>query len=104
LRLAGRSAADIPADDPVWEPMVHTLAVLCHTLVCATGPHRIAIGGGVVTGQPHLLARIEATLVASLNGYMRLPAKGSYVVAPALGDKAGPLGSIAVANLALATA
>ena len=102
LRLAGRSAADIPADDPVWEPMVHTLAVLCHTLVCATGPHRIAIGGGVVTGQPHLLARIEATLVASLNGYMRLPAKGPYVVAPALGDKAGPLGSIAVANLALA--
>ena len=104
LRLAGRSAASISADDPVWEPMVHTLAVLCHTLVCATGPHRIAIGGGVVTGQPHLLARIEATLVASLNGYMRLPAKGPYVVAPALGDKAGPLGSIAVANLALAAA
>jgi len=104
LRLAGRSAAGLSAEDAVWEPMVHTLAVLCHTLVCATGPHRIAIGGGVVTGQPHLLARIEAALIASLNGYMRLPAKGPYVVAPALGDKAGPLGSIAVANLALVAA
>lgn len=101
LRLGGRSVADVAEDDPVWAPIVHTLAVLCHTIVSATGPHRIAIGGGVVTGQAHLLERIQAQLVASLNGYMPLP-EGPYIVAPALGDKAGPLGSIAVANLAYA--
>lgn len=101
LRLKGRASADVAADDAVWEPIVHTLAAMCHTIVCATGPHRIAIGGGVVTGQEHLLARIEAGLVASLNGYMQLPQGAAYVVAPALGDKAGPLGAIAVADLAL---
>ncbi|WP_242139522.1 MULTISPECIES: ROK family protein [unclassified Sphingomonas] len=100
LRLGERSARDVAAGDPVWAQVVHVLAVLCHTLVCATGPHRIAIGGGVVTGQAHLLERIEASLVASLNGYMRLPADAPYIVAPALGDRAGPLGSIAVANFA----
>ena len=104
LRLGGRPSTDVPADDPVWDPIVHTLAMLCHTLVCATGPQRIAIGGGVVTGQPHLLKRIETLLVESLNGYMRLPADKAYVVAPALGDMAGPLGSIAIANRAFASA
>ncbi|WP_010183442.1 ROK family protein [Sphingomonas sp. PAMC 26605] len=97
LRLGERRAGDVARDDPIWEPVVHTLAALCHAIVCATGPHRIAIGGGVLVGQPHLLARIEAGLTASLNGYMALPAGAAYVVAPALGDKAGPLGAIALA-------
>lgn len=104
LRLGGRATGDLAEDDPVWVPVIHTIAVMCHAIVCTAGPHRIAIGGGVVTGQPHLLERIEAALVASLNGYMTLPEDGPYIIAPALGDKAGPLGSIAVANLAATTA
>lgn len=104
LRLGGRSVDEVGPGDPVWEPIAHALAAMCHAIVCTTGPHRIAIGGGVVTGQAHLLARIEAKLVASLNGYMRLPDAGPYIVAPALGDKAGPLGAIAVADRALARA
>jgi len=99
-RLRGRSVGAVDPSDPVWEPIVHTLAAMCHAIVCATGPHRIAIGGGVLTGQAHLLERIEAKLVASLNGYMRLPEGRPYIVAPALGDKAGPLGAIAVADIA----
>ena len=100
-RLAGRDIAAVSAEDPVWEPIVHTLAILCHTLVCATGPLRIAIGGGVVSGQRHLLNRINAALVESLGDYMPLPGGGDYVVAPRLGDLAGPLGSIALATGAL---
>lgn len=101
-RLGGRSVDAVAPDDPVWEPVVHSLAMMCHALVCAAGPRRIAIGGGVVSGQQHLIGRIEAALVASLNGYMRLPVSGGYVVSPALGGAAGPLGSIAVADRALA--
>jgi fructokinase len=104
LRLAGRDIADVGPEDPVWAPVSHTLAAMCHAIVSSTAPHRIAIGGGVVTGQAHLLARIEADLRASLGGYMTLPDNGPYIVAPSLGDKAGPLGSIAVADLALAAA
>jgi len=104
-RLDGRSVDDLGPDDPVWRPIVHTLAAMCHALVCATGPLRIAIGGGVVSGQPHLLPRIDAALRDSLGGYMPLPERAhGYVVAPALGDLAGPLGAIALAAAAHAPA
>jgi fructokinase len=101
-RLRGRPVKDVAPDDPVWDPIVHTLGVLCHALVCATGPFRIAIGGGVITGQSHLLGRINSALIDSLGGYMSLP-DGEFVVAPRLGDLAGPLGSIALAATASMT-
>ncbi|MFV0622491.1 ROK family protein [Sphingomonas sp. ac-8] len=100
-RLGGRSVDAVSEDDPVWEPVVSALAIMCHDLVCTTGPRRIAIGGGVPSGQPHLLPRIEAALRDSLGGYMPLPADGPYIVAPALGALAGPLGAIAVAASAV---
>jgi fructokinase len=96
-RLDGRAVADLQPDDPVWEPIVDALAVMCHAIVCSTGPKRFAIGGGVLSAQPHLLPRIEAALRESLGGYMALPPVGDYVVAPQLGALAGPLGSIALA-------
>jgi fructokinase len=96
VRLGGRTVADLDADDPVWDPVVHTLASMCHALVCATGPLRIAIGGGVVSGQPHLIDRINTALVDSLGGYMAVP-DGDYIVAPELGALAGPLGAVALA-------
>jgi len=100
-RLEGRLPSHLSPDDRVWDPIVHTLAAMCHALVCATGPYRIAMGGGVVSGQPHLLDRINVALRDSLAGYMPLPSDGDYIVAPRLGDLAGPLGSIALAAAAL---
>ncbi|RIA46863.1 fructokinase [Hephaestia caeni] len=96
-RAGGRPVADIAADDPVWEPIVHTLSAMTHALVCATGPLRVAIGGGVPARQPHLIDRINTGLIESLGGYMPLPDDGPYVVAPQLGAMAGPLGAIALA-------
>lgn len=99
-RIGGRRVRDLAEDDPVWEPVIEYLAAMAHALVCGAGPRRIAMGGGVITAQPHLLARIEAALAKSLNGYMTLPAIDGYIVAPALGDMAGPMGSIALAAAA----
>ncbi|MEA3035742.1 MAG: fructokinase [Sphingomonadales bacterium] len=100
-RRAGvAAAADLPDDHSVWDGVVHALAQLCHALVCAAAPCRIAIGGGIVSGRPFLLPRIEATLIESLAGYVTLPAGGRYVVAPELGELAGPLGAIALARAA----
>lgn len=96
-RLDGRALADVPADDPVWEPIVHTLASMVHSLACTTGPIRVAMGGGVLAGQPQLLPRINAEVEASLSGYMQIPGDGAYVTAPELGTMAGPLGAIALA-------
>ncbi|HEV2866929.1 MAG TPA: ROK family protein, partial [Allosphingosinicella sp.] len=50
---AGRPAAELSDDDPVWETVAHALAQLCHALVCAAAPRRIVIGGGVISGRPH---------------------------------------------------
>ncbi|HEY0624798.1 ROK family protein [Sphingomonas sp.] len=96
-RLDGRPLAEVGADDPVWEPVVHTLASMVHALACTTGPMRVAMGGGVLAGQPQLLPRINAKLEVSLAGYMRVPGDGAYVIAPKLGTMAGPLGAIALA-------
>lgn len=95
--LGGRSFDSVGADDPVWHGVAHAVACLCHALVCTTGPQRIALGGGVMERQPHLLGRIEPLLRSSLNGYLSVPDGEPYIVSPALGDQAGALGPIALA-------
>jgi len=98
---AGMPGGDVPADSPVWEPVTHALGQLLHTMLLATAPKRILIGGGVVGGRPELLTRIRAQFVKSLNGYLDLEdLTGSvdrYVASPGLGALAGPLGALAVA-------
>lgn len=80
----------------MWDSVAWALAQLCHAIVCAAAPRAIAIGGGVMENQPHLLGRIERMLSESLNGYIELPGAG-YIRAPGLGPDAGPLGAIALA-------
>jgi fructokinase len=100
-RLGDRAGEALAPDDPVWDSVVDTVAQLCQTIVLATGARRILIGGGVASGQPHLLPRIDARLRESIAGYIDLP-PAPYVMPPALGDMAGPLGPIAMASALLA--
>ena len=99
-RVAPREIDQLSSDDPVWDSVAWALAQLCHVIVCAAAPGAIAIGGGVMQRQPHLLGQIERMLVESLSEYMPLPRHENYVVAPALGQEAGPLGAIALAMMA----
>jgi fructokinase len=93
----GDAAKTLSPEHLVWDSVAWTLAQLCHVIVCAAAPRRIAMGGGVMQGNPHLLPRINAMLIESLNAYLRLPDDGDYVRAPELGSDAGPLGAIALA-------
>jgi fructokinase len=95
-RIAPRNIDSLDADDPVSDSVAWALAQLCHVIVCAAAPGAIAIGGGVTERQPHLIERINEMLVDSLSNYMPLP-RDEYVVPPALGSDAGPLGAIALA-------
>ncbi|CAN5274132.1 ROK family protein [soil metagenome] len=102
---AGMAGRAIPADDSAWTFAADALAQLCHTLVFTTLPERILIGGGVAIGQPQLLPLIRARLTASLGGYSTGAALAdrmdNYLIHPALGALAGPLGTIALARTAL---
>lgn len=94
---AGTPGADLSADDPVWDGVAHALGQLLHTLVLTGVPRRVVMGGGVMVGSSHLFPRVRAAMTASLGGYVALPEVSlvdSYVVPPALGGNAGPLGAV----------
>jgi fructokinase len=95
----GDRLASLRPDDPVWDSVAWTLAQLCHVIVCAAAPQAIAMGGGVMVNQSHLLRKIQAKLEQSLNGFIALP-DPDYVRPPGLGKDAGPLGAIALAMTA----
>ena len=99
-RVGAQGIGRLGPEDPVWQSVAWAIAQLCHAIVCAAAPRAIAIGGGVIERQPHLLARVERMLIASLTGYMHLPEGAAYIRAPELGGDAGPLGAIALAMTA----
>jgi fructokinase len=98
---AGMRTAEVPADSPLWDGVAHSLAQLLHTVVLATSPRRIFIGGGVAEARPDLLIQVRQHLRRSLNGYLELDELGAgidrYIVPPGLGALAGPLGALALA-------
>ena len=98
---AGLPPPEIPSDSPVWELAAHALGQLLHTVVLATAPRRIFVGGGVMEARPGLLIQVRRRLRESLNGYLGLDELTEgidrYVVPPGLGPLAGPLGALALA-------
>jgi fructokinase len=99
---ASKLGEAVPEDSPIWEPVAHALAQLAHTLVLATAPRRILLGGGVMEGQHHLFRRIRSFLAKSLNGYLDLDnltgGLDQYLLPSGLGGRVGPLGSLALAQ------
>lgn len=101
----GIAPAQLGADDAAWNEVASALAAMLHNLVLTVTPQRIVIGGGVVSGQAHLLPRLRRELLGSLGGYAHSARLGAgleeFLVAPALGGRAGSLGAIALAREAL---
>ena len=101
---AGFPAETLSRTDPAWDEVVHALAGLFHNLVLTQAPERILMGGGLGMGQGHLLPRIRSVLVQSLAGYAQGAeiARGidTFLVHPALGHRAGPMGALAIAATA----
>jgi len=92
------------ADDPAWDTVSHALGQLLHALVLTGVPRRIVMGGGVMVGTDHLFPRVRAAMTKSLGGYVALPEVAdadTFVVPPALGGNAGPLGAIVLGAQAL---
>ena len=95
------AAAELPAGHPAWELEAEYLALGILSIVAVVSPRRVIVGGGVMQ-QASLLPAVRARLRELVGGYLDTPLLGaridSYLVAPELGDRAGVLGAIALAQ------
>ncbi len=99
----GRHPAEVPSDDPAWQPVAADLAELVASLILSYSPQRIVIGGGVAQRQTHLLTAATAAVPRLLAAYLTdiTPDRlRELVVAAGLGDDAGPTGALLLAQRA----
>ena len=96
----GQPAHTLPEDHPAWGFEAHYLAMAVVNYILVLSPQRVILGGGVMH-QKHLFPMIREKVQRALNGYVQAPpildTIDRYIVPPALGDRAGVLGSMALA-------
>ncbi len=99
----GKSARHLPVDHPAWDLEANYLALGLVNIILVLSPQRIILGGGVMD-QRHLFPLVRQKVQALLNGYVQkreiLEAIDEYIVPPGLGNRAGVLGAIALAEMA----
>jgi fructokinase len=92
---------ELDDDHPAWELEAEYVALGILAIVLVASPRRVVVGGGVMA-RPGLLDAVRARLVELNGGYLETPMMGEaidrYVVAAALGERAGVLGAIALAQ------
>jgi len=88
---------------PAWDLEADYLALGLANVILVLSPERVVLGGGVMT-RACLWPMVRTKLQMVLAGYVSSPALGkgieSYLVPVALGDRAGVLGAIALAQAA----
>jgi fructokinase len=97
IRARSRRAGENAADEHIWQLEAHYLALGLVNVIYTLSPQRIVLGGGVMK-QPQLLPLVREQLRQLLAGYVSAPeldgGLDDYLVAPALGDRAGVLGAL----------
>jgi fructokinase len=100
----GKRAETLPADHPAWPLEADYLALGLVNIICCVFPQRIILGGGVME-QAHLFPLVRNRVQELLNGYLKSPLIldriDEYIVRPGLGNRAGVLGAIALAQQAI---
>jgi fructokinase len=101
----GARAETLAEDHPAWELEAHYLAFGVANLICALSPSRVILGGGVME-QLHLFPMIRTKVHDLLGGYIQAPEitgnGNEFIVPPGLGNRAGVLGALALAEATLA--
>jgi fructokinase len=97
----GMDPKQIPDEHEAWSLEAEYVALGILAIVLVASPQRVVVGGGVMA-RPALLDGVRARLVELNAGYLDTPMMGDeidrYVVGPALGERAGVLGAIALAK------
>jgi fructokinase len=100
----GQPAETLPPDHPAWDLEAQTIALGLCNFIFTLSPQRIIIGGGVMA-QEQMFPLVRRKVQTLLAGYVQSPAIlgdgiDSYIVPPGLGNMAGVLGAIALAQAA----
>jgi fructokinase len=99
----GVRAELLPDDHAAWALEAHYIAQGLVNLTYTLSPQRFILGGGVMH-QPQMLALVRSEVQRMVNGYLQIPQLNAgiddYIVLPGLGDRAGVLGAIALAEQA----
>lgn len=102
----GVAAESFPDGHPAFQDTAETLACGLVSIITILSPRRLVLGGGVMHC-PGMLSAVQQAVLRRLNGYLQVPVLlqdiGQYIVSPALGDRAGVLGAIALGQQALET-
>lgn len=97
----GQKAETLPLDHPAWDLEAHYIALALASYIYTLSPQKIVIGGGVIQ-QAHLLPLVRQKVQALLNNYVQsqliTQSIDTYIVPPGLGNRAGVLGAIALAE------
>lgn len=97
----GQRGETLPADHEAWALEAHYLALGLVNFICTFSPKRIIMGGGVMD-QPRIFPLIHKEVQQLLNEYIQMPQIlekiDDYIVSPQLGNRAGVLGAIALAQ------
>jgi fructokinase len=97
----GKPSRELPPDHPAWKLEAKYLALALVNYICTFSPQRLILGGGVME-QEQLFPLIRRQVQQLLNEYVQAPAVidhiDGYIVPPGLGNRAGVLGAIALAQ------
>lgn len=92
----------LPDSHPAWDLESDYIALALANLIYAYSPRRIILGGGVAQ-HPGLLDAVRCKVRRSLNGYIQSPMLlekiEDFILPPALGNRSGGLGAIAMASV-----
>ncbi|WP_139070146.1 ROK family protein [Bacillus sp. FJAT-27225] len=89
------------ADRPeVWDLEGYYIAQALMQYILILSPKKIILGGGVMH-QTQVFTSIYNYLPQMIQGYVTLPELSNYIVKPVLGDDAGLVGALLLADLAL---
>jgi fructokinase len=99
----GQKAETIPEDHPAWKLEAHYLALGLVNIIATLSPQKIIMGGGVMQ-KDHLFQMVRGEVQILLNKYIQVPEIldkiDTYIIPPALGGRAGILGSMVLAQRA----
>jgi fructokinase len=98
----GQRPESLPDSHPAWDLESDYIALALVNLIYAYSPKRIILGGGVAQ-HPGLLEAVRCKVRQFMNGYVQSPMLlekiDDYIRPPALGNRSGGLGAIAMASV-----